>query len=358
MLMIGDSAGLESRCEEPLAEEFYADNTPYRSRADTRCSVNALYYFTERCLTSGLSNTLSSNDASVEYCLLTPSNKDIPVRRSSTRCELLGLAATLALFSSCVFTARSSGQDVTSHGAATDAARMTSDDAAVTAMQNVLARSGGAAAWEGTKSARETFNIKAASGADGEVAQHFLDDWSTEVTRYRRIRSNAGVAPEDHNGSPSFSASIGGRQVPIPEFDQARVVADRLPAAAAQIMLGNHNYVLKIARSRPCDSGSICVDVFEKQRFGPSSAPEQQWTISTSTGLPTSVAIAGFVIGPAQASHWRVVHYLQYENRQNLTLPVSLRVDGPTGRTTAWTLVSFTPNSGFDTMKFDQEVTR
>ena len=64
------------------------------------------------------------------------------------------------------------------------------------------------------------------------------------------------------------------------EFDQARVLVARLPAAVAEVMLRRTECVLKISKSQTCKSGDICVDVYRTQNSTLPPSLDQQWKIS------------------------------------------------------------------------------
>ncbi len=132
-----------------------------------------------------------------------------------------------------------------------------SDPAAIQAMQNVMAQSGGAAAWQNLRSAKEVFSIVRPPEEKSRV-QLLLDDWSLDTARYRRAVKGQTTPPPDHNGVASFPVKVGNSQRTLPEFDQARTLVRRLPAASAEIMLRRREYILRINKWERCESGSIC----------------------------------------------------------------------------------------------------
>jgi hypothetical protein len=247
---------------------------------------------------------------------------------------------------------------VTSAGLQSTApATMNSDAAAIQAMKNVMAQSGGQSAWENVRSTEETFSVTRAGNTSSRV-HVLLNDWSSDMTRYRNAVHGQPSAPIDHNGSETFVAQLGAAQYVVQEFDQARSLVGHLPAAAAEVMLRRNEYVLKISTSRPCDSGSICVDAFRRRALFLPRIPEQQWTIAVSTGLPVSIRLALPVVGSAPSNQWEEIRYLGYAAEGGLIIPVTTERIMPNGWKDAWTFVSLRSNCGFDTAKFDKEVTQ
>jgi hypothetical protein len=221
-------------------------------------------------------------------------------------------------------------------------------------MKNVMAQSGGEAAWRETRSTKESFSVL----GTGETTPHvmlLLDDWSLESTRYRRKVQGQRSPPTDHNGAASYPATMGTSQVPVPEFDQARVLVNRLPAAAAEVMLRRTEYVLKVSNSQKCKSGDICVDVFRTRGSSLPPSLDQQWKISTSTGLPTTIRYQTTTVGHVTGPVWREVYFLQFATKEGLVVPAMIGAN-LRGQRQVWTLVSFKKNPGFDISQFDQEV--
>jgi hypothetical protein len=231
---------------------------------------------------------------------------------------------------------------------------MQSDAAAIQAMRNVMAQSGGEAAWKDIRSAEESFSILGA----GETTPHvmsLLDDWSLDTTRYRRKVQGQSHPPTDHNGTPTFIANTGSSQLVAPELDQARVLVGRLPAAAAEVMLRRPEYVLKISNAQVCKNSDVCIDVYRSRGSSRPASLDQQWKISGTTGLPITVryqtSTVGHVVGPV----WTEVYFLKYATEEGLIVPVSIGMNFRGPRQT-WTLVSLKKSSGFDISKFDSEV--
>jgi hypothetical protein len=230
-----------------------------------------------------------------------------------------------------------------------------SDPAAIQAMQAVMAQSGGAAAWGGIRSVEEKFTVASAGGAPSKTML-LLNDWSTNATRYRTAVQGRRNDQPDHNGDATFKTKIWtGNTVAVAEFDQARPLVSRLPAAAADVMLRNPEYILKISKLQKCESGSICIDVFRNAGSGMALIPEQQWKISSSTGLP--VSIRSQVINAATSSNlvWKEVRYLQYGTQDGVTIPLEFEVFPFASPKETWTFVSLKLNPGFNPAALDQE---
>jgi hypothetical protein len=182
----------------------------------------------------------------------------------------------------------------------------------------------------------------------------YLDDWSQQNARYRRAVRGSAKTPEDHNGSASFPVKLGQTQIVVAEFDQARLLVGRLPAAAAEVMLRRPEYLLRMSTS-PCDAGDICVDVFRKPQSSVPTAPEQRWKISSSTGLPDAVLLRPTAVGSPANTGWTIVHYGTFTSQSDVLLPQTIVLGDGTGAQSLQ-LVSFKPNPGFDPTSFDQEV--
>ena len=111
---------------------------------------------------------------------------------------LLFVALSSPLFSQVV-PASSSGTS----GSMLPATTIQRDDDAVRAMRNVMAQSGGEAAWGEIRSVEESFSVLGA----GEKTPHvmlLLDDWSLDMTRYRSGLQGQSRPPSNHNGPLTF----------------------------------------------------------------------------------------------------------------------------------------------------------
>ncbi|MGA1982951.1 MAG: hypothetical protein ABSG84_10770 [Acidobacteriaceae bacterium] len=260
-----------------------------------------------------------------------------------------GIVFALALFGIPLHSTAAS-----SATAAAPVAAPQSDPAAIQAMENVLVQSGGVGVWSEMRSAEESFSVLGV----GEKTPHvmmLLDDWSLITTRYRRGVQGQITPPSDHNGTATFPLNTGLTQIAVPEFDQARTLVPRLPAAAAEVMLRRQEYVIKISNLQHCSSGDICLDVYRMAGSSQFSVPEQQWKISSTTGLPTTIRYQTTTVGPSSGTMWEEIFFLRYSNEDGVIVPVSLLVSRM-GQRQFWTFISFTQNVGFDTAKFDQEI--
>jgi hypothetical protein len=282
--------------------------------------------------------------------LLSATRVFLPSLVHTPHCFLL----TVSIFAGPTLIAHAAPPDYMSSGfQAPVPSTVQSDPAAIQAMQNVLAQSGGATVWQGLRSAEETFTVSKSPEEKSQV-QLFLDDWSLETTRYRRALKGQSTPSADHNGVSSFTVNVGNIQETLPEFDQARTLVRRLPAASAEIMLRRGEYVLKIDKSERCAASDVCVSVFRKLG-NQSYLPEQRWTITAATGLPSRIRVTEIQIKPVQKTIWEEVHFLNYANQNGVIVPSATRVTKVGGSEQTWTLVSFQGNTGFNTTAFDQE---
>jgi len=240
-------------------------------------------------------------------------------------------------------------------GSMLPATTVKSDSEAIQAMRNVIAQSGGEAAWREIRSVEESFSVLGA----GEKTPHvmlLLDDWSLDTTRYRRKVQGQSTPPSDHNGASTFPVNnTGAAQLVAPEFDQARVLVSRLPAAAAEVMLRRSEYVLKVSNSPTCKSSDICVDAYRTRDSTSRPSLDQQWIISAATGLPITIRYQTTTVGHVTGPVWREVYFLHYDTEDKIVVPVLIGVN-VRGHRQAWTLVSLKKNPGFDISKFDSEV--
>lgn len=244
-------------------------------------------------------------------------------------------------------------QSLAGSGTAVSTANIQSDAAAIQAMANVIEKSGGEAVWRDITSAKETFSVSAKDNT-AQLMVRLLNDWSTESTRYRRKVQGQTRPPIDHNGNATYSADNGTKQLRVPELDQARTMVATLPAAAVSIMLRRTEYVLKISKTQTCRVDDICIDVF--RTAGPTLpvTPEQQWKISSSSGLPYSIRYQVTVIGTPSMVVWREAYFPRYDSEEGITIPVSITLN-LRGQWQSWTFVSLKKNPGFDTASFDRE---
>jgi hypothetical protein len=230
-----------------------------------------------------------------------------------------------------------------------------SDSAAIQVMRNVMAQSGGETAWREIRSVEESFSVL----GTGEQTPHvmlLLDDWSLDTTRYRRKVQGQSTPPSDHSGASTFPVNNAeATKLVAPEFDQARVLVSRLPAAAAEVMLRRKEYVLKISQMQICKGKDVCIDVYRSRGFTQPPSLDQQWKISGTTGLPITVRYQTSTVGHVAGSIWREVYFLKYATEEGLVVPVSIGLN-LRGQRQTWTFVSLKKNPGFDIPKFDSEV--
>jgi hypothetical protein len=233
-------------------------------------------------------------------------------------------------------------------------ASTTSDALAVRALGRVVASSGGAAAWRTIRSAK----IRLTVSAPGATKSHdllSLDDWSSENTIYRRGIVGGRRTPHDHTGRSTFVASDEGKSRTVPEFDQARVLAGSLPAAAAEIILRNHLYLAKMGSGTRCSEETICIDIYRQPTEKAPFVREEEWFVSQSTGLPTviDVTLPNLMGIRPIVEEFRFSQMLTVDG---VAIPAKVEMRHPSGSTQIRNVVSFLPNAKFDAAAFDKEV--
>lgn len=229
-----------------------------------------------------------------------------------------------------------------------------SDDAAIQAMSNVVLQSGGLSAWRGIQSAEESVtSVSADKGAD-EI-HLFWDDWSTESTRYRRRVVGQKEIPRNHSGQATFKAVPADPRSVVAEFDQARALVTRLPAAAAELMLQRANYVLKLSASPQCGDGMTCIDIFRSNKPNELGSLEQKWWINAKTGLPDRVRFKLQTSNHYVEAPWGEVDYLRYTSTQGVIVPTTTQTI-QLGIKRMWSFRSLALNPIFNTATFDAEV--
>lgn len=232
----------------------------------------------------------------------------------------------------------------------------TSDPVAIQALQRVIDASGGMEAWKRIRSAKVRLGISSPTATQSHEFV-MLDDWSSEATRYRRGAVGGKRTPHEHNGQSTFNASDKGKDKVVPEFDQARVLAGSLPAAAAEIILRRSSYVAKQAAGTRCTADMLCIDIYRQPAPNTAFIREEEWLISQSTGLPTVIDIAL----PNLTGVRPIYEEFQFEEMlavDGVTIPGKIEMQHPSGATQIRKVVSFVPNARFDTSAFDQEVSR
>jgi hypothetical protein len=233
----------------------------------------------------------------------------------------------------------------------------TSDPAAVGLLERVIESSGGKPAWRTLHSAKIRLTVTSA----GPIPYRdvlMLDDWSSDAVLYRRGTVGSKRAPTDHSGQAALTTiSREGKTRQIPEFDQARVLAGSLPAAAAGIILRRTIYIVKQELGPRCTTGSLCVDIYRQQRPQEPFVREEEWVISQSSGLPTEVDL----LLPNLTGHRPIFEEFQFDQmmtQSGLQIPSKIELRPPGGGVQIRTVVSFTPNAAFDKTSFDQELSQ
>ncbi len=152
----------------------------------------------------------------------------------------------------------------------------TSDPAAIAMMQNALAASGGLQAWRALRKAKSQYSSPGPKGKTISVL--LLDDWTSSSVRYRRGVRGSNVSPVDHDGHTTFAVGAAGKHPQqVPEFDQARVLADHLPSAAIEVMLRSKSYLFKPINDRQCSVGNVCAKVYRQAIEDGPFLDEQEW---------------------------------------------------------------------------------
>jgi hypothetical protein len=232
----------------------------------------------------------------------------------------------------------------------------TSDPLAIQALHKVIEASGGMKVWRDIHSAK----IRLAITPMGAAQAHeflMLDDWSSDSTRYRRGAIGMTKAPKDHNGQTTFIASSGEQQRAVPEYDQARVLAGSLPAAAAEIILRKPSYIAVQASGAKCTSDNLCIDIYRQAAPKLPFVREEEWIISQSSGLPTVIDL----LLPNLSGGRPVVEEFQFDqmfSQNGLQIPSRIIMRHPSGATHVRTVVSFQPNVEFDKAAFDKELSQ
>ena len=227
----------------------------------------------------------------------------------------------------------------------------TSDPQAISIMQSTLAHLGGVEEWRGIRSAETHVTVTRPDGTSPKKL-YMLDDWSTDNTRFRRRSPAFTGAPVDHNGSGMRVIHSPKGMTAVPEFDQARVLLQHLPGASLEIILRKPEYLVKSAKNRFCASSSQCVDVYRKNPHGP-TLKEQEWTISTETGLPMSVRYAGLSLMSSSMQVWEKIDFGTFQKSGNVLVPGDAMLGTPNGHSAKFTFDPPAFNQPYDTKKFD-----
>jgi len=186
-----------------------------------------------------------------------------------------------------------------------------------------------------------------------------LDDWTSGTTKYRRGIVGSSGKPKDHNGASSLDIRDPKGEVlkrTVPEFDQGRVLADHLPAAAADVIIRSHDYIVKSIQSDQCLSQNNCIAVYRSSIDKGPYTLEQIWTITNTSGLPSVIKLRLPDVMRGTRTFWKTIAYSDYKNVNNVFVPATLNVSMPMGVAQTRTLVSIQPDVAFDTHNFDQEI--
>ena len=232
----------------------------------------------------------------------------------------------------------------------------TSDPIAIQALHKVIEASGGIKVWREIHSAK----IRLAIAPKGATQAHdflMLDDWSSDSTLYRRGAVGSSKTPHEHSGQAAFRVSSGENARSVPEFDQARVLAGSLPAAAAEIILRKSSYIAVQASGARCTSDIICIDIYRQTATKNPFVREEEWIISKTTGLPSFIdLIVPNLTGLRPL--FEEFKFDQWITQNGVQIPSKIEMRHPSGATQVRTVVSFNPNAAFDKEAFDKELSR
>ncbi len=231
-----------------------------------------------------------------------------------------------------------------------------SDAAAKAALQQMVTASGGSQVWGTLGSSILRYRITGSSNTQ-PADRLMLDDWSSDKTRYRRGYQGMTGHPVEHNGRADLhvvSPKDKKKTITIQEFDQARVLASHIPAAAALVILRNSAY---IAKTRPeCPAQKVCVTIYRRAAPKDPFQCEEQWTLDVTTHLPEEVSLLLPSVLPDARRAWKSTLFYDYRSEQGVQLPhrIVFRIQGLEGPHQE--LVSARFSTGFDTAVFDQEM--
>jgi len=231
----------------------------------------------------------------------------------------------------------------------------TSDDSAVEKLRGMVEASGGSRAWIGISSAELRYRVTGRAGVQRE--RLMLDDWSSDRVRYRRALVGMKGRPMDHDGKALLvvqRAKDGRKEIDIPEFDQARVLVDHLPAPAAQVILRNPAYIVKTGTY--CAAEKICLNIYRRPEPQAPFRDEQQWILDASTHLPERIMVLLPSVLRPQDQIWKTVFFGGYRSEEGVMLPHSISAGLPGGGTHGQELIAVKFSCGFDVNAFDREV--
>jgi hypothetical protein len=231
-----------------------------------------------------------------------------------------------------------------------------SDSSAIEALKKVIEASGGAHGWNSVTSAKMRFGSPDAK--NGHADTLLLDDWASTKVRYRRGVVGSGKVPKDHDDLKVMAISDSHETKTIPEFDQARVLADHLPGAAIHVVLHNPDYLVKSVSDADCGVGYICIDVYRRASEKGPYAKEEEWKIQQATNVPLAVQLKLPDVRHGSQAYWELIQFKSYETHEALLIPSSVTAIYPGGFHQERTLLSANLGGDFDVQAFDKELAR
>jgi hypothetical protein len=160
----------------------------------------------------------------------------------------------------------------------------------------------------------------------------------------------------DHDSHAKFTVGTEEHRLEVPEFDQARVLADHLPSAAIEVMLRSNDYIFKQIPADHCSRGNTCAAVYRQSVSNGPFQKEQEWDFSTSTGLPVAVKLLLPDALRNTAEVWEQISFGDYAPNSNCLIPQVLNVALPGGRSQTRHLDFIQQAVPFDVQAFDQEL--
>ncbi len=229
-----------------------------------------------------------------------------------------------------------------------------SDPNMVLALRQFIDNSGGIRRWDNIKSAELRVTMMALGSKEAHDAI-LLDDWSSNVVRYRRAVIGMKRPPIDHDGAHQLEMQNTGRPRYFREFDQARLLAGSLPAAAAEIILKNSSYIVQRDKTSLCPLGYLCANIFRKANTGYPFVREEEWFFDPESGMPKAIDL----VLPNLSGQRPVMEEFQFVHmttQDGLLIPEHVRLIPPGGGIQSRTLVFLKSNVPFDKRAFDEEI--
>ncbi|WP_213807876.1 hypothetical protein [Granulicella sp. dw_53] len=229
-----------------------------------------------------------------------------------------------------------------------------SDPEAIKVAQRAVEASGGMEAWDAVHAAKSRMSMSI-WGKSNPAYLLMLDDWSTSMPRYRRGVVGTTIAPRNHDGQEDTDTTKHSMNV-SQEFDQVRLLADHIPAAALQIALRRSEYILKLSTDNDCNERYRCFDVYRRLAGEGPYLREQHWILIPSTGLPDAVQLLPSNLHHQNNNIWEEVSYLGYTNSDGLLVPSQIAISFGNHHKQVLSLVAIAMDAAFDTQQFDQEL--